>query len=105
MPRERYKTLTKSNAHVLDVYEALFAWVAVASVVALAATVLDKSRARRGASRIPERTLLGLALVGGSPGLLVGMMFARHKTRKLSFLAGFAFVLAVQVGLVWWWLR
>lgn len=81
--------------------DAILVWVGIASVVAFALTALDKSRARRGRSRIPERVLLGSALVGGSPGLLIGMIAVRHKTRKPSFLLGFALVVLVQVAVAW----
>ena len=33
----------------------------------------------------PERTLLLLALIGGSLGALAGMIMFRHKTRKAKF--------------------
>lgn len=46
---------------------------------------LDKGRAKSGKWRIPERTLLLLALVGGSLGALAGMIMFRHKTRKSKF--------------------
>ena len=39
---------------------------------------LDKGRAKSGKWRIPERTLLLLALVGGSLGALAGMIMFRH---------------------------
>ena len=46
---------------------------------------LDKGSAKSGKWRIPERTLLLLALVGGSLGALAGMIMFRHKTRKPKF--------------------
>lgn len=83
------------------------AWVAVASLAAFILCVVDKRRARARASRIRERTLLGAALVGGSPGLVLGMLVARHKTRKPSFLAKLALVLVAQAAAAWavlrWW--
>lgn len=85
--------------------EAAAAWVAALSLAAFAAAGADKSRARRGRPRVPERALLGLALVGGSPGLVAGMLAFRHKTRKGSFLAGLALVLAVQAAAAAWALR
>ena len=40
----------------------------------------DKKRARRGDWRISERTIFVLAVLGGSPGVLLGMKAFRHKT-------------------------
>jgi uncharacterized membrane protein YsdA (DUF1294 family) len=69
-----------------------------ASALDLALCGLDKRAARRGSKRVPERTLLLVALAGGSPGLALGMLAFRHKTRKPSFLAKLALVLAVQAA-------
>lgn len=49
---------------------------------------LDKWKAKAGKWRIPERTLLLLALTGGSVGALAGMMLFRHKTKKAKFFIG-----------------
>lgn len=46
---------------------------------------LDKSFARSGALRVPEKVLHGVALVGGSIGVLLGINFFRHKSRKPAF--------------------
>jgi uncharacterized membrane protein YsdA (DUF1294 family) len=61
---------------------------------------IDKASARANARRVPEKTLLLLALCGGSIGALLGMSFFRHKTRKGSFQFWFALVALVQIGLV-----
>ena len=45
----------------------------------------DKSKARRGAWRIPEKVLLGLAFAGGGTGSLLGMLVFHHKTKKWKF--------------------
>lgn len=59
----------------------------------------DKHRARRGKWRIRERTLLGLAALGGSVGLLAGMRMFHHKTLKPAFQYGAPAILVVQLGL------
>jgi uncharacterized membrane protein YsdA (DUF1294 family) len=80
-------------------------WVLAWSTVAFLAATLDKARAVRQQERVRERTLLGLAAVGGSPGLLLAMLLARHKTRKGRFLLPVAAIVAVQVAVAWVWLR
>jgi uncharacterized membrane protein YsdA (DUF1294 family) len=55
------------------------------NLLAYAAMVLDKRKAKNGASRIRESTLLNLALIGGSLGTVVAQQTIRHKTRKEPF--------------------
>lgn len=60
---------------------------------------LDKRKARRGKWRIPEATLLLLAVFGGSIGALLGMSVFRHKTKHKKFLIGLPLILIAQVAL------
>ncbi len=59
---------------------------------------LDKLYARGQAWRITERTLLLLALLGGTLGALVGIKLFRHKTRKSTFLVWVGLIMVIQVG-------
>lgn len=45
----------------------------------------DKARAENNVWRIPEQTLLMLAVLGGCYGAALGMKAFRHKTRKPVF--------------------
>ena len=63
---------------------------------------IDKNRARRGAWRIPEKTLIGLAAAGGSIGALAGMSFFHHKTRKPLFKFGIPAILIVEAAVITW---
>lgn len=57
-----------------------------------------------GRERVSEKRLWLLSFVGGSIGALAGMKFFRHKTRKVQFQSGIAIILAVQIGLIFWYL-
>lgn len=59
----------------------------------------DKVKARINRWRIPERTLIGSALLGGSIGALLGMYTFRHKTRHLKFTLGVPAILIAQIAL------
>lgn len=65
----------------------------------------DKQRAMAGERRIPEADLLGLALIGGSPGALLARHLFRHKTRKEPFSTQLLVIVFLQcgaiVGLMW----
>lgn len=65
----------------------------------------DKHRARKKLWRIPERTLIAIAILGGSIGVLLGMYTFRHKTKHLKFTMGVPLILAVQVVAAVWILR
>ena len=69
----------------------------VASVVTFLAYFLDKSSAKRGASRTPESTLHALALAGGWPGALIAQQFLRHKSAKAKFRSVFWGTVVVNV--------
>lgn len=58
---------------------------------------LDKSKAKRHAWRIPERTLFLASLLGGSIGTWAGMYLFRHKTKHWYFVVGMPAILVVQI--------
>ena len=59
----------------------------------------DKWRAKRKSSRVPEKTLLLLALFFGAAGALLAMHLARHKRLKPRFRYGVPVLLILQLGL------
>ena len=69
--------------------------LAVMSVAALLLYGVDKLKAKAGAWRIPEATLLSVGFFGGAAGALLGMKLWRHKTRHWYFWAINA------LGLLW----
>ncbi|MCI5857594.1 MAG: DUF1294 domain-containing protein [Agathobacter sp.] len=58
---------------------------------------LDKSKAKRHAWRIPERTLFLASLLGGSIGTWAGMYLFRHKTKHWYFVVGMPAILVMQI--------
>ena len=65
---------------------------------------IDKWKAKKHAWRIPEKTLLILALIGGNAGAIAGMMLFRHKTRKPKFMITVPVIFVVETILLVIWL-
>ena len=63
---------------------------------------VDKHKARKGAWRIPEATLLLAAFLGGSLGALLGMEIFRHKTRHWQFKILVPVFLVLHIALAVW---
>ena len=61
--------------------------------------LIDKQKAKKDRWRIPEKTLIIVALLGGSLGAIAGMKLFRHKTKHPKFSVGLPVILAVQVVL------
>ncbi len=82
----------------------LFIYLIAMNLLAFGLMGLDKSRARRGAWRIPEKTLFLSALMGGSLGANLGMQLFRHKTKKRAFVLGMPGILLLHLLLAAVWL-
>ncbi len=63
----------------------------------------DKRCAMAGERRIAERSLLTLALIGGSPGGFLARRMFRHKTRKEPFSTRLTLIACLQAGAVIGW--
>ena len=88
------------------VTQCLLWYLAAVNVVTFTVYGIDKRKARRGAWRIPEKTLFLLQLLGGSVGALLGMKVFRHKTKHWYFVWGIPIILLAQTALAaWLWLR
>lgn len=78
---------------LLNLYLLLLAGV---SIVTFTLWGVDKAAAVSGNWRIPERTLLGLTLLGGATGAGLGMVLFHHKTKKPPFKAVILAALIIQ---------
>ena len=68
---------------------------------------IDKQKAKKGAWRIPERTIFIITAFGGGIGTIAGMYTFRHKTQKLKFTIGLPFILILElIGFIYfYWIR
>ena len=73
-------------------------YLVVINAITLLAYGIDKMKAKKGAYRIPEKTLIDLAIIGGSIGAILGMVLFRHKIRKPPFAVGLPVILALQIA-------
>lgn len=71
------------------------------NILSLALYGSDKVRARRRDERIPERMLLGIALLGGALGACLGMWLFRHKTRHWRFVVFVPLFLLVHLYILY----
>jgi len=77
---------------------AAFTWILLVNLWTILRFWQDKRRAIAGVRRIPEADLLGLALIGGSPGAFAARRLFRHKTRKQPFSTWLWVIALAQLG-------
>lgn len=70
-------------------------FILLINIVGYAAMAYDKRQARKHGSRVPEKRLFLLAILGGAFGVFAGMRKFRHKTQHVSF------QVLVPVAMVW----
>ena len=64
----------------------LILYFAVVNTAAFILYGMDKYLSKRkGSPRVPEKTLLWLARLGGGVGCWLGMLLFRHKTKHVNF--------------------
>ncbi|TVY10527.1 DUF1294 domain-containing protein [Paenibacillus cremeus] len=61
----------------------------------------DKSRAKQGKRRVPEKKLFGLSAIGGALGTWLGMRVWRHKTKHTSFILGVPALLLMNIAAIY----
>lgn len=84
----------------------LVAYLTAINAVTFLTYGYDKRAARKRKTRVRERTLHLLALLGGSPAALLAQQTLRHKTAKRSFQLAYWGIVVVQVAvIVYVWAR
>ena len=82
-------------------YQILLAYFLLINAIGFLLMLVDKYKAKRNLWRIPEATLIWVAVIGGSIGSIAGMNLFRHKTKHAKFYIGLPVILALQIVLVY----
>lgn len=78
----------------------LLVYLLIINAAGFVLMLADKYKARKNLWRIPESTLIGVAIIGGSLGCILGMYGIRHKTKHPKFTLGIPMILATQILLI-----
>jgi uncharacterized membrane protein YsdA (DUF1294 family) len=81
----------------------LAVYLLAVNAVAYGAFAWDKRCAERDLRRIPEKTLLTIAAIGGAFGSILAQQRLRHKTRKEPFRTQLNVIAVVEVGALVAW--
>ena len=96
------RNIDLSGLNSMDLHEIFLPYLAIINVIAIVVYGCDKLCAIQHRWRVPEKTLLAIAVVGGSLGALFAMSLFHHKTLHLKFKYGVPVILILQLaGLVW----
>ncbi len=78
----------------------LFIYLIGINALTALAFFYDKRQSQRRGWRVPENTLLGFAILGGSIGAKFAQIKFRHKTRKQPFANILTVIIALQLLIV-----
>lgn len=78
----------------------LLGYITVMSIVGFVTIGVDKHKAKAKQLRIPEKTLLLVAFIGGGIGTAIGMKTFRHKTKhpKFTILVPLSAIIFIVIG-------
>ena len=79
-------------------------YIVIISLYGLLLMSKDKLLAKQRRRRLSERRLFAVAVIGGSPGIWLGIWVFRHKTKHTAFTLGIPMIMLVQ-GVIVYWLR
>ena len=79
----------------------LYIWLIGVNLALFLVMGADKRTAKRRSRRVPENSLLALAVLGGSVGGILGMLIFRHKTRHPAFYIGYPAILLIELALTY----
>lgn len=72
----------------------------IINLIGFLAMGIDKYKAKKNYWRIPEGTLMMLAVLGGGIGTISGIYIFRHKTKKMKFTVGMPTILISEIAII-----
>lgn len=72
-------------------------YICVLTILGFVLMGVDKQKAKKRAWRIPERTLILVAFLGGGIGSFLGMYVFRHKTKHTKFVILFPLAAVLSI--------
>ena len=84
----------------LKILHIVLIYLAVINGVTFFVYGIDKWKAKKSKWRVPEATLLMMAILGGSIGAWLGMKVWHHKTLHKKFRYGVPAIIIVQLTLI-----
>ena len=82
----------------MEIY--LLYYLAVVNTITFIVYGIDKLKAKKREWRIPESTLLLLAIIGGSVGAWCGVKVWHHKTLHKKFIYGIPLIVIIQISII-----
>ena len=83
----------------LDINAVCISWLIIINLITFIIYGIDKLKAKKGKWRIPESTLLLLAIIFGSIGAWFGIKVWHHKTLHKKFKYGIPLIIIAQIGI------
>lgn len=81
--------------------QVIYSVLAVLNITAIILVGIDKKRSLSHDDRIPEVYLFFISIFFASLGVLIGMYYFHHKTRKIYFPVGIGLLLIEQLSLIY----
>ena len=85
--------------------ESISTIIVIINIVTFIIYGIDKYKAKKGKWRIPENSLIGLAIIGGSIGAYLGMRVWHHKTMHLKFKYGIPLIIVIQLVIAYMFVK
>ena len=81
-------------------FKVVITYLFIINLIGFFIMLIDKQRAIHKEWRIPQKTIIGISILGGTIGMLIGMSSFRHKTKHKKFTIGVPFIFLIQICIV-----